>query len=183
MATIKMPLYACGTCGAHFNRRYNANRHNKIIHVNKSEIVSFVEYLIGRSEGKYLPADPMSYRSKRRSNNGSRIIHESTNANLSVPKNSTYTAEPAQGNKNTNYLFEYEKKKKEQLYLQKLKEKIEDLGLMLRDFYHPQQVQAILFNLMGKLNATVNYVSLEMELEGYRNSLVSRYLRGLYPGP
>jgi hypothetical protein len=69
------------------------------------------------------------------------------------------------------------------LYLQKLKEKIEDLGLMLRDFYHPQQVQAIVFNLMGKLNATVNYVSLEMELEGYRNSLVSRYLRGLYPGP
>jgi hypothetical protein len=100
MATIKMPLYACGTCGAHFNRRYNAKRHNKIIHVNKSEIVSFVEYLIGRSEGKYLPADPMWYRSKRRSNSGSRIIHESTNANssyevsnISVPKNSTYTGQ------------------------------------------------------------------------------------------
>src|SRR5919202_5045989 len=102
--TIKMPLYACGTCGAHFNRRYNARRHNKTIHANKSQIVSFVEYLIGRSEGKFLPADPTSYRSKRRSNNGSRIIHEISNtnssheiSNISVAKNSTYKAEPAQG--------------------------------------------------------------------------------------
>ena len=185
-----MPLYACGTCGANFNRRYNAKRHNKIIHTNKSEIVTFVEYLIGRSEGKYLPADPLSYRSKRRSNNVNTIIHESTNANssheisnISIQKNPTYKAEAAQGNKNTNYLFEYEKKNKEKLYVQKLKEKIEDLGLMLRDFYPPQQVQAILFSLMGKLNANVNYASLEMELEGYRNSLVSRYLGGLYPDP
>jgi hypothetical protein len=181
MSTIKMPLYACGTCGANFNRRYNAKRHNKIIHTNKSEIVTFVEYLIGTSEGN---------RSKRRSNNVNTIIHESTNANssheisnISIQKNPTYKAEAAQGNKNTNYLFEYEKKNKEKLYVQKLKEKIEDLGLMLRDFYSPQQVQAILFNLMGKLNANVNYASLEMELEGYRSSLVSRYLGGLYPDP
>jgi hypothetical protein len=188
--TIKMPLYACGTCAAHFTRRYNANRHNKIVHTNKSEIVTFVEYLIGRSERKYLPADPMSYRSKRKSNNVNTIVHESTNANssheisnISIQKNPTYKAEAAQGNKNTNYLFEYEKKNKENFYMQKLKEKIEDLGLMLHDFYPPQQVQAILFKLMGKLNATVNYASLEMELEGYRNSLVSRYLGGLYPNP
>ena len=182
--TIKTPLYACGTCGAHFNRRYNAKRHSKIIHASESEIVSFVEYMIGRSQGKYLPADPMSYRSKR-SNNGSKIVHESSNANfghdifnINVVKNLTHRPEPAQRDKNSSYLFDYEKKNNELSNMQKLREKIEDLGLMLRDFYPPQQVQVILFNLMGKLNASENYVSLEMELEGYRNSLVNRYLRG-----
>jgi hypothetical protein len=54
---------------------------------------------------------------------------------------------------------------------------------MLRDFYPPQQLQAILSDLMGKLNSSANYVNLETELESYRNSLVNRYLRGLYPGP
>src|SRR5919199_6880475 len=106
--TIKMPLYACGTCGAHFNRRYNAKRHSKIIDAGESEIVSFVEYMIGRSQGKYLPADPMSYRSKR-SNNGNNIVHESSNANfghdINVVKNLTHRPGPAQRDKNSSYLF------------------------------------------------------------------------------
>jgi hypothetical protein len=137
--TIKMPLYACGTCGAHFNRRYNAKRHSKIIDAGESEIVSFVEYMIGRSQGKYLPADPVSYRSKR-SNNGSKIVHESSKTsfdhqifNINVVTNLTHRPEPAQRDKNSSYLFDYENKNNELSNMQKLREKIEDLGLMLRD--------------------------------------------------
>jgi hypothetical protein len=80
---IKMPLYVCGTCSQHFTRRYNANRHNKNIHANRAEIARFLEYLIGRSIGKYLASDPLSYRSKRRSYNKDVIIHITP---LNLPK-------------------------------------------------------------------------------------------------
>jgi transposase-like protein len=52
---IKMPLYVCSTCGQDFTRKYNANRHNQNIHFGKAEIVRFLEYLVGRISGKYLP--------------------------------------------------------------------------------------------------------------------------------
>jgi hypothetical protein len=77
---IKMPLYVCGTCSQHFTRRYNANRHNENIHANRAEIVRFLEYLIGRSIGKYLASDPLSYRSKRRSYNKVSMIISLTQA-------------------------------------------------------------------------------------------------------
>lgn len=62
----KKPSYVCCTCSQDFTRKYNANRHNQNIHFGKAEIVRYFEYLIGRGSGKYLPADPLSYRNKKR---------------------------------------------------------------------------------------------------------------------
>ncbi len=64
-------------CSQDFTRRYNTNRHNQNIHSNKAQIVRFLEYLIGRISGKYLPADPLSYRLKNRNNNNkTTFVHE-----------------------------------------------------------------------------------------------------------
>lgn len=50
-----------------------------------------------------------------------------------------------------------------------LTDDIKDIRRMLYDFHPAEQVQTLLFKLIGKLNAVANYASMEMELECYRN--------------
>jgi hypothetical protein len=45
--------YVCATCEEHFTRRYSATRHNITVYGNRAEIVSLLEYLVGRSSGRY----------------------------------------------------------------------------------------------------------------------------------
>src|SRR5215469_3250074 len=58
--------YVCATCEEHFTRRYSATRHNIAIHNNRGEIVSLLEYLVGRSSGQYQAIHPSWYRRERR---------------------------------------------------------------------------------------------------------------------
>jgi hypothetical protein len=108
---MKNPLYVCSICSQDFTRRYNANRHNQNIHSNKSEIVRFLEYLIGRISGKYLPADPLSYKLKNKNNNNkTTFVHENAN-NLRHEKSDPSPMNPYTANirehdvsgKNTNF--------------------------------------------------------------------------------
>ena len=75
-----------------------------------------------------------------------------------------------------NYLFEYEKKNHEKLRMQRIKEKIDDIGRMLYDFHPPPEAQRLYSELMAQCNATTNYEILDIELERYRNGLINRYL-------
>jgi hypothetical protein len=59
------PTYVCATCSEHFTRRYSGKRHNFNIHAGRSEIVPFIEYMEGRSSGKYLASHPSWYRKQR----------------------------------------------------------------------------------------------------------------------
>jgi len=48
------PNYVCTTCSQHFTRKYSAKRHNITVHHNHGgEIVTLVEYLVGRNSGRY----------------------------------------------------------------------------------------------------------------------------------
>jgi hypothetical protein len=47
------PLYACTSCGEQFSRYANGKRHNFNLHNNNGEIVSYTEYLVGRSNNRY----------------------------------------------------------------------------------------------------------------------------------
>jgi hypothetical protein len=99
---MKNPQYVCSICGQDFTRRYNANRHNQTIHSNKAEIVRFLEYLIGRISGKYLPGDPLSYRIKYKNDNKTRFVHENANnlrhekSDPSLTKTTSYAPNPRQ---------------------------------------------------------------------------------------
>jgi hypothetical protein len=62
------PSYVCTTCSEHFTRKYSAKRHNISVHKGGGEIVPLVEYLVGRSFGKYQASHPFWYR-----RNGKRI--------------------------------------------------------------------------------------------------------------
>jgi hypothetical protein len=57
--------YVCATCEDHFTRRYSATRHNLTIHGNRGEIVSLLEYLVGRSSRRYHASHPFWYRRRR----------------------------------------------------------------------------------------------------------------------
>jgi hypothetical protein len=46
-------------------RRYSATRHNLTIHNNRGEIVSLLEYLVGRSSRRYHASHPFWYRRRR----------------------------------------------------------------------------------------------------------------------
>ena len=54
--------YVCTTCEEHFTRRYSATRHNLTIHNGRGEIVPLLEYLVGRSSGRYHASHPSWYR-------------------------------------------------------------------------------------------------------------------------
>ena len=61
------------------------SRHNENIYYGTAEIVSFLEYLIRRSSGKYLPSNPLSYRLKRRKN---MFAHKDNDNSYEKPGNS-----------------------------------------------------------------------------------------------
>jgi hypothetical protein len=63
---MRRPAYVCATCSEHFTRRYSAARHNLTIHKGIGEIVTYLEYLVGRNSGRYRPSHPSLYRKRRR---------------------------------------------------------------------------------------------------------------------
>ncbi len=58
--------YVCAECSEHFTRKTSGKRHNFNIHSGRAEIVSLMEYLVGRSSGKYLPSHPSWFKRNER---------------------------------------------------------------------------------------------------------------------
>jgi hypothetical protein len=56
------PSYVCTVCSEHFTRRYSGKRHNDNLHNGAGEIVRLIDYLAGRSSGKYLANNPFWYK-------------------------------------------------------------------------------------------------------------------------
>jgi hypothetical protein len=76
--------YVCATCGQDFTRRYSANRHNNHFHFGNGIIVRFLEYIIGRTNGRFPPPLPAN-----NNNLSTRIIRKwwHNNDNSSRPFN------------------------------------------------------------------------------------------------
>ena len=58
--------YVCAECSEHFTRKTSGKRHNFNIHSGRAEIVSLMEYLVGRGSGKYLPSHPSWFKRNKR---------------------------------------------------------------------------------------------------------------------
>ena len=59
---MSRPNYVSTVCSQHFTRKYSGKRHNFNVHSGRSEIVPFIEYMAGRSSGKYVASHPSWYR-------------------------------------------------------------------------------------------------------------------------
>jgi hypothetical protein len=57
------PKWACANCGMYSSRRYSVKRHIQNVHSGGAFLVSFVDYLVGRQAGYYLPSFPPTYES------------------------------------------------------------------------------------------------------------------------
>jgi hypothetical protein len=146
----RKPLYVCGSCGLDFTRSYNAKRHNKNLHDNKADIVTFPEYMIGTMSGKYPRGNPSLYRTKNRNAIKPNIVHQYENDNYthfnyqkyvlnSTKTNAVYTLSAR--NQFDNMLESFERARESRIK-QELEELINEIGRMLADFLTTQQVQA-----------------------------------------
>jgi hypothetical protein len=52
---MSKPNWACSGCGMYSSRRWSVERHIFNLHKGNSEVVPFVDYLVGRQSGFYLP--------------------------------------------------------------------------------------------------------------------------------
>ena len=63
------PNYVCTICSQTFTRKWRGSVHNDNLHRGFAKVVRYIDYMIGRNNGEYLPADPLIYRRKRKSGN------------------------------------------------------------------------------------------------------------------
>jgi hypothetical protein len=183
----RKPLYACSFCGLYFTRRYNANRHNQNLHYNKANIVTFSEYIVGRTCGKYLPGNPSLYGPKNKNMTKSSIVHQhENNTNLNQQKyvlhstktnrigNSVDKIESVSNQLDIEKYFDNLERAKETRRKREIDDLISEIGTMLCDFYHPEYVQARVTEFRRRFDTTADYTSLYRELYNYRTSLVDR---------
>src|SRR6266513_955288 len=52
---MSKPNWACSSCGMYSSRRWSVERHILNLHDGISNVIPFVDYLVGRKSGVYLP--------------------------------------------------------------------------------------------------------------------------------
>jgi hypothetical protein len=60
------PKWVCLNCGMWSSRKFSVKRHIFNKHYGNANLVSYIDYLIGRQMGLYLPSSPPNYEYKRR---------------------------------------------------------------------------------------------------------------------
>ena len=66
--------HVCTLCSETFTRKPSGDRHNLNLHSGMAPIVRFIDYVVGRIEGRYQPSNPLLF---RRKNN---VIHRKNNS-------------------------------------------------------------------------------------------------------
>jgi hypothetical protein len=61
------PNWVCSTCGMWSNRKFSVKRHIINKHYGNAFLVTYIDYLVGRQSGLYLPSSPPDYQKKERS--------------------------------------------------------------------------------------------------------------------
>jgi hypothetical protein len=92
--------WVCANCAEHFTRKYSASRHNNNLHFGNGQIVTLLDYIVGRASGQYLPSDP------RTRKNHNPLIHDYTPRWPSKPVSQGIASNnrpyPANNNNNNN---------------------------------------------------------------------------------
>jgi hypothetical protein len=190
------PLYACGACGLHFTRKFNAERHNKNLHDNKADIVTFSEYVVGRTSGKYPPGNP-SQRIKNSNASKRNIVHQYENDNNTHYIQQKHVSDSTKSNpmRNSgdnmlsgrnqvdieryvilNNLLQTFDRARQSRKKRELEGLINEIGAMLSDFFPPQQVQAVIHGFKRRLDTATDYTVLHSELDNYRTTLIDQAL-------
>jgi hypothetical protein len=60
------PNWVCSNCGMWSSRKFSVKRHIANKHYGNANLVSYIDYLVGRQSGLYLPSSLPYYENKRR---------------------------------------------------------------------------------------------------------------------
>jgi hypothetical protein len=71
------PNFVCTICSQTFTRKWRGMVHRDNIHAGACDIVRLIDYMIGRTNGQYLPGDPTLYRRRRGMGNISGDLNDS----------------------------------------------------------------------------------------------------------
>jgi hypothetical protein len=71
------PNFVCTICSQTFTRKWRGMVHRDNLHAGAGDIVRLVDYMIGRTNGQYLPGDPSLYQRRRGMGNISGDLHDS----------------------------------------------------------------------------------------------------------
>jgi hypothetical protein len=67
--------YVCIVCSTTFTRKSSAFRHSVHIHAGTTFFVRLIDYIVGRTQGRYQPSNPLLYRQKKRNEKNLRNLH------------------------------------------------------------------------------------------------------------
>ena len=76
--------YVCALCSQTFTRKLSGKRHNINLHLGVAPIVRFMDYIIGRIEGRYRPGDPLLYRRRNMNLSKSGTVSEVSPSRFTV---------------------------------------------------------------------------------------------------
>lgn len=74
--------YVCASCSQTFTRKSSGERHRKNNNLGSAAIVRFMDYLIGRLEGRYQTGDPSLHRQRKNQPNSSFSLVNYKNAKI-----------------------------------------------------------------------------------------------------
>jgi hypothetical protein len=140
---VGRPNYVCTVCSEQFTRKYSGKRHKFNIHSGRSEIVPYLEYMVGRNSGRYLASHPSWYRKQKGSQWNSsypsenRVIADTTSSFRPETLPQPYPLPAALPNPQNPAVHQLQT--------------LEELKILLRKFSSPQNALVILelanFNL------------------------------------
>ncbi len=131
---MSRPSYVCATCSEHFTRKYSAKRHNFNVHAGRSEIVPYIQYMVGRNSGQYLASHPSWYRKQR-----------GFQQNRSYPSENRVIADTASSFRPETLLQPYPLPAAlPNTQTATVQQKLEELRLLLGKFSSPQNTHTIL---------------------------------------
>ena len=129
---MSRPNYVCTVCSEHFTRKYSANRHDSNVHGDRSEIVPYIEYMVGRSSGRYLASHPSWHRKQRQ-----------LQVNQSYPSDNHVAADTASSFRPENLLQTYPAALPNS-QTATIQQKLDELRILAAKFTFPQDARKIL---------------------------------------
>src|SRR5215469_1641686 len=129
---MSRPNYVCTACSEHFTRKYSANRHNFNIHGGSSEIVPYIEYMVGRSSDRYLTSHPSWHRKQRQ-----------VQANRSYPPDNRIIADTARSFRPEPLLQSYPAALPNS-QTATIQQKLDELRILAAKFSFPQDARKIM---------------------------------------
>jgi hypothetical protein len=201
LGIIKMNSYICTICSQDFTRKESGRRHNTNLHSGTATIVRYIDYIIGRISGHYLPSDPLLYRKNKKkkhtnisSNNydngsGFKVIADNTH-------DTGFCRNPADeliDHNNNNYVDKqflphtdvFSLKSQQPMqnraantssssYSEEYKQarsKLFELEQLLTPFYPPQFIYNALNTIVRICNMRGGYTTIDEALENHRNNI------------